>query len=66
MNIGKNIKERREREGLDQTELAERVGVSGSMISHIESGRKQPSVLLMRDISKVLHCTMDELASDQF
>lgn len=64
MNIGTNIRKRRESEGLDQIELAERVHVTQVMISHIEHGRKMPSVALLKDIAKVLHCTMDELADD--
>lgn len=64
MNIGKNVKNRREACGLDQSELAERVHVSQAMVSHIESGRKTPSVPLLADIAKVLHCTMDDLVFD--
>ncbi len=62
MSIGNNIKRYREAEGLDQSELAEKVHVTQVMISHIEHGRKMPSVALLKDIAKVLHCTMDELA----
>ncbi len=65
MSIGTNIRSRREAEGLDQTELAERVHVTQVMISYIENGRKNPSVPLLVDIAKALHCTMDELAADR-
>lgn len=65
MNIGANVRDRREREGLDQCELAERVHVTQVMISYIERGRKMPSVPLLKDIAKALHCTMDELAADR-
>lgn len=64
MSIGKNIKERREQSGLDQSELAERLEIDRSLISHIESGRKLPSVPLLADIAKALGCTMDELAKE--
>ncbi len=66
MSIGTNIRSRREAEGLDQTELAERVHVTQVMISLIENGRKSPSVPLLVDIAKALHCTMDELAADRY
>ncbi len=65
MSIGTNIRSRREAEGLDQTEFAERVHVTQVMISYIENGRKAPSVPLLADIAKALHCTMDELAADK-
>lgn len=64
MSIGKNIRNRREEFGLDQSELAERVGVSQTMISHIEKDRKNPSIGLLADIAKVLNCTMDELVHE--
>ncbi len=65
MNIGTNIRAKREQEGLDQAELAERVNISQAMVSFIEAGRKLPSVALLSDIAKVLHCTMDELAREK-
>lgn len=64
MSIGKNVKSRREACGLDQTELAEKLHITQSMMSHIENGRKIPSVPLLADIAKVLHCTIDELAKE--
>lgn len=63
MSIDFNIKKLREAEGLTQTELAERLGVDQSMISHIENGRKDPGVKLLIDIAEVLHCTTDELVA---
>lgn len=65
VNIGRNIKERREHEGLDQSELADRVCVTQSYISYIEKGKKLPSVPLLTDIARVLHCTIDELVRDK-
>ena len=64
MSIGKNVKSRREACGLDQTELAEKLHITQAMVSHIEAGRKLPSVALLADIAKVLRCTMDELAKE--
>lgn len=64
MSIGRNVKSRREACGLDQSELAERVKISQAMVSHIEAGRKMPSVPLLADIAKVLNCTIDELAKE--
>ncbi len=63
MSIDFEIKKRREAEGLSQEELAERLGVDRTMISHIENGRKDPSVKLLIDIAEVLHCTTDELVA---
>jgi DNA modification methylase/transcriptional regulator with XRE-family HTH domain/predicted RNA-binding Zn-ribbon protein involved in translation (DUF1610 family) len=37
------IRARREQLGLSQTDLAQRLGVSKSLLSHIEAGKRQPS-----------------------
>lgn len=41
--IGTKIKELREKSGMTQTELAERVGVSKSVVSAYEKGVRNPS-----------------------
>lgn len=55
------VKRMREKRGLSQGELAERVGVSQSMIAYIERGFKQPSVTVLKRIAKEFGCTVDEL-----
>lgn len=62
--LSANIAARRKACGLDQLELAERVKVSPTMISLIESDRRTPSVALLADIAKVLDTTMDRLYSN--
>ena len=59
--LGYNLKCRREAVGLDQQELAERVGSSQSIISYIEKGIKIPSVALLTAIADVLDCSIDML-----
>lgn len=49
MDIGENIKQMRIKKGLTQEELAQNLGISQSMIGHIESGRKLPSIPLAVD-----------------
>ena len=39
-----NIKEKRERLGISQKELAEKVGMSQSFLCDIEQGRSKPSI----------------------
>lgn len=45
------LKELREKEGLNQQQLAEKVGVSREYISMIESGQRNPSVNLAKKIA---------------
>lgn len=43
MNIGKAIKKLRKQQLLNQSELAERVGMTQTSLSQIESGAKKPN-----------------------
>lgn len=64
MNVGENIRIRRESLGIKQAELAENVGISQPMLSQIERGTKNPSIQVGRVIAKCLNCSMDELCED--
>lgn len=54
MSVGENITRMREKKGISQTELAEAIGVSQSMINQIERGSKVPSIILANVIAKEL------------
>ena len=61
MNFGKNCKAIREKMGLSQSELADKVGVRPPMINYIEAGTKIPSLALGLRIADVLGTTVDAL-----
>lgn len=61
MNVGSNIKERRNALGMTQQQLAEKVSVEQSLICQIERGSKTPNLALGKEIADALHCTLDEL-----
>lgn len=61
MSIGENLKKIRTNNGLTQEELAKKVDVHRTMIMLIETGRKNPSVALIRDIAEALKCKTDDL-----
>ncbi len=50
----------REREGLKQPEAAEAAGITQSMLSRIETGRKVPDVATTRTLAALYHATPDE------
>ena len=50
-----NIKEKRERLGTSQKELAEKVGISQSFLCDIEQGRSKPSIDTAIKIAQVLN-----------
>ena len=55
------IKELRERAGLTQKELGERVGVSRQAINAIETGKFDPSVWLAYDLAKYFDLAIEEI-----
>lgn len=61
MSIGENLRRLRETQGMTQKELAKQVGVSVSMICQIERGAKSMSLPLGREITDILHCSLDDL-----
>ncbi len=64
MSIGANIRKIREEKGMMQLELAERIGVTSSMLSQIERGSKSPSLPLGVAIAKVLECSIEDLIKE--
>ena len=56
-----SLKEYRERHGMTQSGLAQRIGVRRETIVHLENGRYNPSLKLAMDIAKVFHVTVEEL-----
>lgn len=60
--LGRRVKQLRVKFSLDQSQLGEMTGVSGSAISLLESGKtKDPSVSLVVKLSQALKVGLDEL-----
>ena len=61
-SFNKKLRELRERSGLSQSELANRVGVSFTYLSKIENGVKPPpSEKVILKLAEVLNCDKDDL-----
>jgi len=54
VTLGQSIKLMRSSAGVRQHQLAERLGVSTNYISLLESGRREPSLSLLRKLGKEL------------
>lgn len=52
--VGEYIRTLRASAGMTQRQLAEAVGISSSMLSYIEAGRREPTIRLLRAISRTL------------
>lgn len=62
LDVPSRIKFLRKQKGLTQKQLAEKAGISFSMISKIESGeRNNPSLSILEKIAKVIDLTLDDL-----
>ena len=64
MDIGKNIRDRREQAGLTQKELAERLDVSRGLIARIERNDAVPSLCILFGISEQLGCEPAEMLKE--
>jgi len=60
-----HIKLLREKKGMTQKELAEKIGVSQQNISRWETGEVIPRIDKIKIIAEVLECTIDELCRDK-
>lgn len=56
-----NLKIARERKGLSQKEVADRIGVAKSTYSLYESGNREPNVQTIKKISDALNVSADDL-----
>ncbi len=52
--LGEIVKHRRQARGLTQRQLAEMLGVKGSHVAYLESGRRKPSFALIKHLADVL------------
>ena len=59
--IGKKIRQHRKKQELSQEQLAERVWISVTHMSHIETGATKLSLPVLVDIANVLSVGVDEL-----
>lgn len=62
--IGRRIKQYRQKAGLTQEQLAEKIDVATSTIAHAESGTSKPSLPLLLKAANALNITLDQLVCD--
>ncbi len=64
VNVGSLIRRERQKQGISLRELARRVGISGSMLSQVETDRTRPSVSTIYAIANELGLSIDALLSE--
>lgn len=62
--IGQRIRKVRKAHGFSQDELASKVGISTTHMSHIETGNTKLSLTVLVDIATVLEVRTDDLLFD--
>ncbi|MFX0103097.1 MAG: helix-turn-helix transcriptional regulator [Candidatus Hodarchaeota archaeon] len=60
-NVKNRIKDLRQRDGMSQAELAEKVGVTRQTIIYLEKGTYNPSLKLALKIASVFKVTIEQL-----
>lgn len=63
--LASNVKNLREQKGWTQDELAAKVNVKQAAISHIETGRANPTLLILENLARALGVDLPELLSPQ-
>lgn len=61
--VGLNLQDLRRRRGLSQEELADRAQVHQTYLSGIETGKRNPSILVLHRIAKALGGDVDALTA---
>lgn len=59
--LGERIKDQRELKRLSQKGLADKIGVSASIVSNYENGERTPSLDILMALARVFQCTTDYL-----
>lgn len=62
--IGHRIRSRREALGRSQSDIAGSCGLAPAVVSHYETGRREPSLEALRLLACALHCKAGDLIDD--
>jgi len=57
----KRLREKRIQKGLTQEQLGQAIGVSYRTIYQYESGRREPSLKILRALATALQCKIDDI-----
>ena len=59
--LGERIKNQRELKKLSQKGLADKIGVSASIVSNYENGERTPSLEILIALARIFQCSTDYL-----
>lgn len=61
MEFGANMKALREQSNMTQAQLAEKAGVTRSLIAQYEIGSKTPTIIVAKRIADIFGVTLDDI-----
>ena len=64
MSVDRNIKEIRNRKGITQEQLANKIGVAQSLVAQYERGSKVPNLLTAKEMAKALECDINDFLKE--
>lgn len=64
MSIGEAIKREREKRGITQVQLSERLNIKQQTVSAWERGVAEPNIAVLKQIAKILGCSFGDLIGD--
>ena len=64
MDYGSRFRAYRKRQKLSQKEAAKLIGVKSYQLANYETNRSEPSIRVLKDMSKVYHVTIDRLVNN--
>jgi len=59
------IEEIRKERNMSQRELAEKLGINRSLLSHIETGKVLPTFDKLLEIARILNCLITDLYNEE-
>ena len=59
------IREFRQKLAISQKQLATYIGVTDAAISQYEKGKRKPDLEILKKLSKVFNCTLDDLTENK-
>lgn len=62
--FGENLKKAREKSGMTQQSLADKIYVTRQAVSRWENGSRYPDLMTTKRLAQLLHTTLDELVMD--
>lgn len=59
--LGKNLKNMRERHNMSQSQLARKLWLDRSSISGYEIGKRMPDIMILWEMAEIMNVSLDEL-----